>query len=210
MDWGTILKALGIVSVGSAALVYLAKTLFSQGLSMSLEWYKKQLDTTREIEVERLRNELRMAAFEHETRFSRLHDERAHVVADLYKRLVRVQFMVGSVQQDFADASYRQDLEGQVRGFNVYLNENRIYLPESLCDQLAQFGVSIGLLYLSVMQLHENQSREVQDRARESADKILERIPTLRSAIEKAFRDMIGVREDPVQSRSDQDVITPQ
>lgn len=193
MDWTMIVKALGVVGVGSTAIVYLAKVLASHLLSVNLEWYKKQLDTTREIEIERLKAELRKAAFEHETRFGRLHERRAEVVAELYARLVGAEQAVDDLDDRFSDPSCRQHVEEAIRSFSLYERENALYLPEELCRRLGDFTVSVALVFLCALAEHGASTRVPQDRAAELAVRFRSEIPDIRAAIEQAFRRMLGV-----------------
>ena len=49
--------------------------------------FKTRLKSDADIEIERLKNSLQMLAMEHQVRFSKLHEKRAEVIGEVYKRL---------------------------------------------------------------------------------------------------------------------------
>lgn len=87
MDWDTFVTTLMATGFASGAFVLLAKTLSKHLLSMDLERFKADLRATNEKELEQLKAELRIAAFQQETTFARLHEKRAEVIAELYVKL---------------------------------------------------------------------------------------------------------------------------
>ncbi len=87
MDWNAVLTTLAATGFGSAAFVFLAKALTTHLFSVDLECFKAELKGSQEKELERLRSDLRMAAFQRETRFAKLHEKQLEVIAELYRRL---------------------------------------------------------------------------------------------------------------------------
>lgn len=92
MDWANIIKTVLTNTVFLAILGFVAKSIFEHLLSKDIDKFKTGLQATHDRELEKFRADLRLAAFEHETRFAKLHEERAKVIADLYKLLVQAQF----------------------------------------------------------------------------------------------------------------------
>ena len=73
-DWLTNLGIFGIMVSGvSTVAVFLAKAIIRARFSKDLEKFKAAL---------------KRAAFEHQTRYAKLHDERAEIIKELYSRLV--------------------------------------------------------------------------------------------------------------------------
>lgn len=81
----SVLSNLGGMAVVATVVSYVLKTALSQQLARNLEHFRA--DLARDLEQHKA--ELRRVGFEHETRFSRLHERRIEVVAELYKRLTR-------------------------------------------------------------------------------------------------------------------------
>src|SRR5215469_2732514 len=82
----------GAVFLGAAA--YLIKTALNQRLLLDSEGFKAQLKASADTEIERLKVSLQMSALEHEVRFSKLHEKRAEVIAELYGRLMEISRLV--------------------------------------------------------------------------------------------------------------------
>ena len=85
-------------------MIWLTKSWISERLKNSikneydekLETHKAQLKAQADIESERLRSQLSIAATEHQVKFSSLHDKRAEVIAELYGLLVQAHWDAGS------------------------------------------------------------------------------------------------------------------
>ena len=84
---------------GSGAITWLARTWISERLKGSikaeydqqLESHKVRLKAQADVELEKLRSRLALEAKEHDVVFSKLHEKRGEVIADLYAKLKRVQ-----------------------------------------------------------------------------------------------------------------------
>lgn len=81
------IEQLGIFTIGSVSIVglvgYLSKIVFEKFLETKINSYK----TTLEKELEIFKNELKRKDFEFETKFSKLHIERAKIIKELYRKL---------------------------------------------------------------------------------------------------------------------------
>jgi hypothetical protein len=82
--WEQLLFLFGGNAMLLAVLGYLFKSLLSQLLTKDIEKFKSQLKADADVSIERLKSTLQMTALEHQVRFSKLHEKRALVVADLY------------------------------------------------------------------------------------------------------------------------------
>jgi hypothetical protein len=98
INWQDVIVAVfttiggGAVLLGAAA--YLIRAALTQRLLLDAEGFKSQLKASADAEVERLKVSLQMSALEHEVRFSKLHEKRAEVIAELYGRLVEISMLV--------------------------------------------------------------------------------------------------------------------
>lgn len=81
----------GAVLLGAGA--YLIKTALTQRLLLDAEGFKSQLKASSDAEIERLKVSLQMSALEHEVRFSKLHEKRADVIAELHRQLVELSML---------------------------------------------------------------------------------------------------------------------
>lgn len=145
IDWPTVLLQLITSGATLTGLAFLLKSLFTHQFQKDLERYK------RELQLE-LQNE--------HVRFSRLHEKRAEVIDELYKRIVRFRrechLLLVAEQTDVNDAANtaiknaeQDDLSNAAdaaaknfdRGFTkaieaeLYFGENALYLPPELKDK---------------------------------------------------------------------------
>ena len=81
--WQTILIALGGNAAMLAVLAYLAKLFIGHKLSRDTSSFQSELKATSDAAIERLKSDLQLHAIEHQVRFSRLHEKRATVIAEL-------------------------------------------------------------------------------------------------------------------------------
>src|SRR5207248_315994 len=86
-------------------------------------------------DIERYKAGLKMASYEHEVKFARLHESRAEVIAEIYSRLTElisnaeIYLQPGSAPQHTHENETGECIQG-LRGF---FEKNRIYLQEDIC-----------------------------------------------------------------------------
>jgi hypothetical protein len=142
MNWTDIVKTLGSVAIGSGAIAFVLRSIWSQLLSRDLEKFKADLENRNNVEVERLRTELKKVAFEHETRYAKLHERRAEVLEELFKRLVRANDAFASrfraVQfagEASSDEKTRRASELANQFIDYYI-ENRLFIDKPLAEKI--------------------------------------------------------------------------
>jgi len=103
--WSQFFASVGGTAVVVAIITFLGRTLIGQIMSFNLEDYKSALTKERELltsqrqtlleefksdlqrELEQFKDQLQVAAKENEIRFSRLHEKRAEILAELFGQL---------------------------------------------------------------------------------------------------------------------------
>lgn len=194
---------------GSGAITWLARTWISERLKASikaeydqqLESHKAKLKAEADVELEKLRSRLALEAKEHDVVFSKLHEKRGEVIADLYAKLKRV-------QRDLAEFTKMLEPNGapskeerfntlveSERAFFASLDPNLIFLPEEIATAL------IKLHSLIVVSGKEFKRFALNDIKMEHTDKWIEIdnrsrtiIPTALANLEKEFRSLLGYK----------------
>ena len=99
------------------------------------------MKSSADVEIERLKTALQAAALEHQVRFSKLHEKRAEVLADLYKLLVEAErealhytYRLGKVPDD--QKGQEPQAVKKLREFDSFGDIYRIYLPQHVCALL--------------------------------------------------------------------------
>jgi len=201
IPWAQILIAavtnFAFTSALVGALAFVGRSLIGRWLDRDLENYKAKLQATNATELERLRADLELIAFEHETRFAKLHEKRAEVIAELYKRLVRamnsIRYMAEATQ-DPEKQPFKEQLtkDGAKHGseFWTYFDEHRIYFNRDLCEKLDKIRVEFEMVY--IWDLTSGGPDDIKTWIK-IWDKMHIRIPEIRKDIENTFRKMLGV-----------------
>ena len=129
--WQALLVALG----GNAALLlvlgYVGRSIFNHALNKALEKFKGQLQ---------------LAAKEHEIRFSKLHEKRAEVIAELYKLLTKAAWEAESFtsRMDWVGKPGKKEkyilAAKAIDDYFLFFDQHRIYLSSGLRGQLEEFA----------------------------------------------------------------------
>lgn len=172
-----VLKYVITLLVGSGTIAWIVKQLFSQILSRDIEHFKANLRTT---------------ALEHEIRFSRLHDRRVEVIAELYKRLARADtaFVALTKPLRVQGESFPEQLRTAShcgKEFMDYLNENRVWLSDPLCQLLEALNNELRLTWVDIT-LRPDRAQAWVD----AWEKIEDRVPQVRRQIEQQMQEMLG------------------
>lgn len=205
MDWTTVIQTVLISLAIAAALGFVLKSLFQQMLSRDLERFKAQLRTTHDLELERFRTDLRLAALEHQTHLAKLDEKRAEVIAEFYKRLVRTQDRVKSIgsivaDQDGSSLQRRTELAAKESGaLRAYFDENRLYFDEVTCVQIDSLLKVLEETFVN-FQLVASNPKSQRERWEMAQRTMYVNVPQIRQAIEKDFRLILGYRVDTQHS----------
>ena len=189
MDWTEILKTVGTTGVVLLVVGYFLRGVFGQVLSRDLEKFKADLSAKHDIEIERLRNDMRIAASEHETRFTRLHETRMRTIAELYARLVRAHeaidvFLNTVLFGANPDPAKEEVVLKRWSEFMGYFNEKRIYFEDELCRDIeTAFGQYLNTWVRTGAYLPEMAGREEQ--WSKAALYFGEHFPPIRAKIER-------------------------
>lgn len=201
VNWQDVITAVGGQAGFLLAAAWLTKKIVSQRMLLEAEEFKTKLKGDADAQIERLKNTLQMTALEHQIRFSRLHERRAEVIAELYKLLVEAP----STAQRFIfthtrDHSQAERTHGKVLELYRFVELNRLYLPIPVCVLLDNF---VKNLRHTVIQVDvywtriENPTAETikqQNEVMLAACTALEtELPALRKELENEFRALLGV-----------------
>lgn len=205
-SWQTILLAFGGNAVLLGVLGWLARSLGSQLLAKDLERFRSELTAASSIATERLKHDLQIVTLEHQVRFSKMHERRAEVVAELYGHLVEAQWASQDLValMEWAGEPSKQEkytvAMKQAAEFYRYFDKNRIYLPQQLCEQLEEFIRNVRRRVIEFGVYVAKDEAHLPDQAREkkyetwmkSAEYFDTAVPKARRALEVELRAIIG------------------
>ena len=204
--WQSVLLALGGNAALLAVLGWLAKSLIEKFLTKDIERFKATLASESQIAAERLKHELQLTAAEHQIRFSKLHEKRASVVADLYGLLVQASWdgqSFASIAEFSGEPSKQEKFTTAMNSlaeFFRFFDKHRIYLPEALCGQLEAFVQAMREKVISFGVYLRYDKEPLPAHAAISKDTawseawsyFTKQVPLARSALEQELRRIIG------------------
>jgi hypothetical protein len=220
--WQTILLALGGNAALLAVLGLLGKSLLEKLIARDTRRFEAELQAKSDAAIEHLKNELQLKTIEHQNglqlktiehqvRFSRLHDERAAVIAELYGHLVEALWEAESflspmewVGEPDKKEKHKTAMKKLVDLYR-YFDKHRIYLPPALCTSLEKLvidvrsHVSLFGTYVRIDEISLSDSTyEEKQKAWDSGwDAIKNQIPLARQSLESEFRSLLGAAANP-------------
>lgn len=204
--WQTILLALGGNTILLAVLGWLAKSFVSQLLTKDVEAFKSTLKAEAEAASQKLRHELEKASIEHQVRFSKLHEKRAEVIAELYSLLVQAHWDISSFVSPMEMHGEPDKLEKYVAAMNSvadfyrYFDKQRIYIPENLCNQINEFvqemrrkAIGFGIyVHYDDKTLLDHTYKEKQKAWADAWEYLDQKVPDAKIALENELRGILG------------------
>ena len=151
IDIPSLLAGVGLTTaLLMPALAWLLKTIISHELTKALD---------------RNRNELELRLQRHQIRFSALHQRRAEVIHELYKRIITVRRMCALLKtenQDINDVVGEKacdDIVSEVININFYFGDHALYFPDTVIKKyksLFTTAISETLTAIGMIDLFDN------------------------------------------------------
>jgi hypothetical protein len=211
--WKTFLFVFGGNAGLLLALGYLVKSLLDKRIVQDTKRFEIELKAKSDAAIEHVRNTLQLQAIEHQVRFSRLHDKRASVIAELYGYLVEALWEAESFLSPMQWAGgpgkkekYDQAMNKFVELYR-YFEKHRIYLPEEICTSLQDLiqqvrgqMVKSGIWVRYGDHLHSDDTRKQMMEAEDSAwEAFTNQAPVARRSLENEFRLLLGATAKALQ-----------
>ncbi|MDT3434718.1 hypothetical protein [Haloarcula sp. 1CSR25-25] len=191
-----VLRDLGIFAVGATVAGWVAKEAITNYFDKELTKYEKEVDK----ELNRFQAELEKDKLQ----FSQLHNERAKITAELYKKFVLfeedMRSLVNPVEvgdEPSKDEKFQPAAESGNEFRNYYM-KNKIYFPADICQTIESLDQEMESIYRKFGIFTPYQSRpgdpqepgewlEVWERVTE------DEVPELKEELEDHFRELLGV-----------------
>jgi len=204
INWQTIFENVGITGVIIAAVSWLAKKLVSEAMARDTEKFRIELKATADSQIERQKNELRMLALEHQVRFSKLHEKRAEVIAQLYKFMNETNWAAQNfVYGDASDRKKAECARSKAIELREFFELHKLYLPNSVCIVLDQFIKKLSLLisiikafWIDVEFPNERMMLERNEKMLEAVKALETDLPRMQDLLETEFRKLLGAVEE--------------
>jgi hypothetical protein len=188
----------GVGGLLSLLIVERRKATYLQDLE------RVKADLARDTEVARA--ELTAIAFEHQTRFSRLHERRVEVIADLYRRLVITEVAFNAAFLPLRRGRTVEDIQTRVtqeeqaaadasNDFVEYFQQNRLWLDRALCVKVEMLAETFRAAWYQYNNLNAQQGQATE--RGEAWRRVRIEVPSIRGEIENSMRTMLGALDPP-------------
>jgi len=194
----------GAVLLGASA--YLIKTVITQRLTQEMETFKSELKASSDAEIEKLKSSLQMTVMEHQVRFSKLHEKRAEVIAELYKRLADTAYEVRSY---VGHSPQWEELPRPIEEFRKvdltlvalsrFIEEHRIYVPMRTCRLLDKFtsvlkqAIVVVGVYARIVPPSKQEWEKSRDELMDTFRTMDQQdIPEIQKQLDAEFRKLLG------------------
>ncbi|KUO52318.1 MAG: hypothetical protein APF76_04600 [Desulfitibacter sp. BRH_c19] len=182
-----IVQFIGIITLITGAVVYVAKQIIKLVIDKDLEKFK---------------NDLHIATLDHQIIYSRLHDDRAKVIKELYTKLVRMERIMNDLT-GHANKEKANEAINQILDAKYFFEENRVYFQKDLSELIEEIVKTTHNNYFYASwnceyQPHEIDSNEIREQTiqkrLEGWESVKEKVPRLKDTLEKEFRMLLGVQ----------------
>jgi hypothetical protein len=133
-----IWPSLGIFAIGAGAIVFLLKYFGTKFIDHFFDTKLQNLKFNFDKEVESFKASLQKILFEHNVIYSKLHEERAEVIKNIFQKLYKVEVSMGSFLAIFEPAGMMpREERGKIAAkefneFIEYYGLNEIYFPDDV------------------------------------------------------------------------------
>lgn len=204
--WQSIVAAILGNAVVLAVLGWLAKALMEKLIQRDTKRFETELKAKADATIEQLKSDLQIRTIEHQVRFSRLHEKRATVIADLNALIVEALWEAESFLSPMEwtgepdKREKHQITMGKLVDLFRYFDKHRIYLPDPLCSvvdtlvtdvrtHVIRFGT---YLTWDDKSLQEQTRKEKHEVWMAGWDAIKNQVPVVRKQLEDEFRALLS------------------
>jgi hypothetical protein len=149
--------------------------------------------------IERLKSELQIQL----VRFSKLHEKRAEIIAEVYRMSVDVEREGEIYIHQFGKGPKNEEGEalavGTLRNFDIFVKQRRVFLPERAYESLVRFSTLLRphIAHASAYGDIDNPPTETLVEGHEGFKRAFEAfrttIPEARRELDREFRSILGV-----------------
>lgn len=203
-----VLASATVSTILVAALGWATKSIISERLKNAIKHeydeklatHKAELKSQSDIEVERLRSNLSIAATEHQIRFSNLHEKQAEIIANTYAKLKDFHAKIGDYVKIFEPAGDKPKEERRAiaaKAHDEFINfysQNQIYLSKrsvELIDEIKEKQKGVFFQFLYGIEAAPNNSGNGQEWLA-IFNEVKDEIPQVLSKLEDEFRQILG------------------
>lgn len=179
-----------------------------------MEQYKSKLSEELTLKIEPIKSELAKSNITHQIQFSFLHQERAKVILELYRKLIELHsamvdwtnFMHPIIKDAEMESQARIDrVNNAIHDFKNFYVVNKLFLPKSFCSYIDEVfeeywgkGWDFGYNQERVKsgELTEEYFKHYSEQMSKISKELKENLPPKINEIEDRFRKLLNVEEE--------------
>jgi hypothetical protein len=197
-----IVSTVGGSTAVLVAVAWIVKSIINHALSKNIEEFKLKLQNQSQQEILRLQSSLQLHEFEHQVRFSQLHERLAAATIEVYDRLrclySEVRDTVAFITTDSRPPGAKaQALQDAATAFADYYYRHKILFPKELANSIDEFRSLLRDVIRKDRQSdHAGQANPEDshwEELRKEVDKLVEeKLPSVFDSLESHFRIILG------------------
>ncbi|HDS1207580.1 TPA: hypothetical protein QDZ84_002604 [Shewanella algae] len=193
-----ILENIATSAIAISAVAYLAKSIVSNLLNKDLEKFKLDVKREAERKIEQYKSDLESERIRLNISYSEVFSRQANVIADLYKNLVKLEQylkLLIIMKDTNVDTQQVAAAVHSWEAFSTYFDENRIFLPDDICELIDKLTSEIFFEYLNYRKSTKktDTEKEIDLNKIKESEQVISQFPVIKSTIENKFKVMIGV-----------------
>ena len=198
-----IISAIGGSAILFTAVAWLVKSLINQAFSKDIEKFKINLSNQSEQELLRIHSSLQLSEFEHQIRFTQLHERLAEAAIEVYGRLRKVYTEVEErvsviSREPKSDEESENAIKIAASNLSDYYYPRGILFPKEIAEQIEEFIKMLRRVLTRHDQLLRaaplNPDNPKWDKVLDELDALLDdKLPKLFESLESHFRKILGV-----------------
>jgi hypothetical protein len=190
MNFWELLQNLGVYALMIAGLSFLARTIVLQYFSKDLEKFKSTLT---------------MTAYEHQIRFSRLHEKQAAVIEKTYANAVKLYYASSTFLRRYPAAKEEENQQNirtlwkAADRFRIHFETHRIYFNAEVSEKIMNLNENLSKAVSVLVSFADGQflttdGKIVMSEWSKAMDVMEKEIPPIKATLEDSFRKILGVR----------------
>ncbi len=200
IDWGNIIKFVGISGLSLGALTFMSKALLKHLFEKDKERFKTDLT----IDLEKHKSELEKERIKLQVSYSNIYIRQAEAILEIYEIIDLVENLALLTSGDTKDSSTYRDFNEEWKKLIHCFRKKKILLPDHICNAVADlirkslFGVENDKAYIHVLEkgnIPSNIIDEYIDKMEKNRNKLLE-LTEIKCFLEKEFRKLLCINSD--------------
>lgn len=205
MDIEQVITAIGGSAVLFGAMAWLARSIIKHVLSKDIEKHKINLQAESQKELVRLQSSLQLVEFEHQVRFSQLHERKVTIIGEMYSRLVGLHRSASTFVKYYQTVEeqkkkdYLEQLWDAADSHNEYFDKHRIFFREELCLKIDDFNNKLSeacsklAFFFQEAKAIKVSDKQVWEAWNNALQTIESEVPVIKQLLEQSFRQELGV-----------------